>query len=97
MAGALVEPIRAHHTPQQVDRAVPGASPWGILNQNRSTFWEALGIRAPPIRLAAASGRIERAHQDDTSYLKAVFDQNFASSAAMKLRPGEFVPDPWMR
>jgi hypothetical protein len=55
----MVEPINDYHTPQQVDRSVPGASPWGILDRTRSTFWEALGIRTPPIRLAAASGHIE--------------------------------------
>jgi len=45
--------------PPKIDLAVPGASPWDILNQSCSPFWEAQGFRTPHIRIAVASGRIE--------------------------------------
>ena len=93
MAGSVAEPISDHRTPRQVESALPGAPPCGVLNQSGSSLWEAQGIRTPLIRIAVASGRIGTIR----STLQPSFLQNFASSAAMKLRPGELVPEPWIR
>jgi hypothetical protein len=57
MTGASGRYVLPERRPQ-VGSAVPGASPWGVLNQSWSPFWEAQGIRPPHIRIAVASGRI---------------------------------------
>ena len=60
MAGSVAEPISDHRTPRQVESAVPGASPCGVLNQSGSSLWEAQGIRTPLIPMLSLAGALGR-------------------------------------